>query len=329
MRSRIVAEITRLDAATVRLAVSGASEPLSVHRAANPFAPPSQEPWLLLAAQGPVDLAWPEAAGRAAVMLAGDGALHFVGERHVAFERVTNCRDLGGYEAADGRRVRWGHLFRSADLADASPRDVETLASLGINLVCDFRTAEEARKAPDRLPDGIDAYLNLPLGQSELAPEDAAAILSGSLAWLEGGGMTRIYLAWIETCAPLWAELLARLARANDHAALFHCMAGKDRTGAFVAVLLAVLGVRDEDILADHQLSNQAILRLEAAAGVHRQPARHEPEIVLPGLPTPAEALQTFLDAIRADFGSVLTYLARRGGMDRACVARLRDRFLE
>jgi protein-tyrosine phosphatase len=329
MTHPVSAHLTRLDPDRVRLAVAGATRRLAVHAAANPFAPPAPEPLLLLDPARPADLAWPQPVGRAGVVLAGAGAPRFVAERHVAFERILNCRDLGGYAAVDGRSVRWGHLFRSADLSAASPRDVEALAALGLGLVCDFRTAEEARAKPDRLPARHCAYQNFPLHQSAMSSEDAAAIRSGSMAWFESGGMTRIYLGWIGTCAPVWAGLLARLAQEDNEAVLFHCMAGKDRTGVFAALLLALLGVADEDILADHQLSNRAIRELGAAAELQADNAGDKAAFVLPGLPAPAEALRDFLASIRAEFGTVADYLQRQGGLEAACIPRLRNRFLE
>jgi protein-tyrosine phosphatase len=220
-------------------------------------------------------------------------------------------------------------LHRSADLSDASGRDLAALDRLGLGLVCDFRTADEARKEPDRLPEALNAYINLPLGQSALSLEDAVAIRSGSTTWYENGGMTRIYLGWIEPCAPLWAGLMDRLSRDDEHAVLFHCMAGKDRTGVFAALLLSVLGVSDADILADHQHSNAAIRQLRAAAEMHRHRAGDKAEMVLPGLPASESALRAFLDAIRAAHGTVTNYLHQRGGLGPEAVAALKHRFLE
>jgi protein-tyrosine phosphatase len=326
----ILTNVVRLDPQTVRLTISGSEQALTICGAASPFSCAGRTDALaVIEASGSLDLAAPEGAGRASFILEGDGVSYFVGERHLAFDQIVNCRDLGGYVAGDGRRVKWGHLFRSADLSDASDRDLATLGRLGLGLVCDFRTADEARKEPDRLPQGLDAYVNLPLGQSALSPEDAAAIRSGSSTWFENGGMTRIYLGWIEPCAPLWAELIDRLSQNDGHAVLFHCMAGKDRTGVFAALLLSVLGVSDADIIADHQHSNAAMRQLRAAADMHRQRAGDKAEMVLPGLPASASALRAFLDAIRAEHGTVERYLELRGGLKPNVIVSLRSILLE
>ncbi len=322
-------EITRLDAGTVKLLVAGAAGGTAAYAVRSPFAEPAREPLAVLDGIGAADIAWPASQGRAGLLLVGAGGTRFVAERHLVFEEIINGRDLGGYRGADGRHVRWGHLFRSADLSSASPRDREELSELGVRLICDFRTAEEAYREPDILPRGVQAYFNLPLGQTALSMEDAIAIRSGSTEWFEKGGMTRIYLAWVENCAPVWARMLSQIDQADGGAVLCHCAAGKDRTGAFAALMLALLGVTDDDILADHQLSNQAISRLRSAASMHRARAGDKAEIVLPGLPAPADALRAFMTAIRDRHGSVEAYLHQRGGLDPRCVQRLRDRLLE
>ncbi|WP_333834243.1 tyrosine-protein phosphatase [Rubrimonas sp.] len=245
-----------------------------------------------------------------------------------AFDRILNFRDVGGYAAADGRRVRRGRIFRSADLSDASAQDVARLSALGLRLVCDFRTVDEARKEPDRLPPGV-AYVNAALEQTTLTAQDAAALRSGDRSWFDNGGMTRIYLSWIDVCAPLWSGVLDRVAERAELPLLVHCMAGKDRTGVFVALLLSVLGVAEEDILHDHQLSNRAMPVLRKAARMHAERAGDKPEMVLPTLAAPAEALRAFLGRIREDHGGVDAYLRARGGLNPTTVAMLRDAVLE
>jgi len=177
-------------------------------------------------------------------VIAGHGPKLMISERRVPLEGAVNFRDLGGYATKDGRRVRWGRLFRSDNLARLTQSDKTLLQSMGIRLVCDFRTPAEVEKMPDRFPDpGRGEYLHLPIRHGQYDPADTfERIKNGDIAWMTEKYMISGYIKNIENFAPLWNEFFRRLADAGSLPAVFHCTGGKDRAGVAAALVLMVLG---------------------------------------------------------------------------------------
>jgi len=119
-------------------------------------------------------------------VVSDSGSKTTIGERRVSLEGSVNFRDLGGYETVDGRRVKWGLVFRSDNLGRLTDRDVTFLQRMGIRLVCDFRTPAEAEKLPDRFPrDGPAKYLHLPIRHGEFDPANTfERIQKGDIEWM-------------------------------------------------------------------------------------------------------------------------------------------------
>ena len=177
--------------------------------------------------------------------------------RVVPLEGCSNLRDLGGYRAADGRRVRMGRVFRSGSLAHLTDADLARFRTLGIRTVCDLRGVRESERAPSRLPQTdppdivplsieprVGASLRDMLRREEVTGEDTYALLRAAYAAYAGEHLPR-YRA-------LFALLLdGRLPL------LFHCSAGKDRTGFGAALLLTALGVPLETVVADYLATNR------------------------------------------------------------------------
>ena len=119
-------------------------------------------------------------------VVSDSGSKTTISERRVSLEGSVNFRDLGGYETVDGRRVKWGLVFRSDNLGRLTDRDVTFLQRMGIRLVCDFRTPAEAEKLPDRFPgDGPAKYLHLPIRHGEFDPANTfERIQKGDIEWM-------------------------------------------------------------------------------------------------------------------------------------------------
>lgn len=178
--------------------------------------------------------------------------------RVVPLQGCSNLRDLGGYRAADGRRVRRGQVFRSASLAHLTEADLALFGTLGIRTVCDLRGVRESGLAPTRLP-GTDApdVLTLPieprvgaslrdlLRREEATGEDTYALLQAT------------YLTYAGEHLPRYRALFALLLEDGRWPLLFHCSAGKDRTGFGAALLLTALGVPRETVIADYLATNR------------------------------------------------------------------------
>jgi protein-tyrosine phosphatase len=173
-----------------------------------------------------------------------------------ALTGAFNFRDLGGLPTVDGRRTRSGLLFRSDTLQALTEEDVAHLVrSLGVVLVMDLRDAREAvREGRGLLGDAPLGYVNIPL---EEAPTGQAALAEP----VAGSAILDFYLAHLDRSAglPLALQILAV---SLTRPAVVHCAAGKDRTGLVVALVLSIVGVRDEAIVADYMATAQNMPRI-------------------------------------------------------------------
>ncbi len=242
----------------------------------------------------------------------------------------SNFRDLGGYPAADGSTTRRGVAYRSDGLAQLTDDDLDVLASLGVAVVCDLRGPHEEEEAPTRAHEIPGAELRrLAVGDgAEQRVQIIHRIKAGELSSIGVDDMVAFYLLVLDEHAPQFGAVLAHLADPADHAVVFHCTAGKDRTGLVAALLLDVLGVPDEVIVADYVLTN------EARAG-RRAELRRE----LVGLGVDFDAFAPFFQAtapvlagalagLRARHGSVASYLTGPAGLDPDHLAALRAHLL-
>ena len=179
------------------------------------------------------------------------------------FEKLNNTRTLGGIRTADGKTVREGSLIRSGHLYRASKNDLKLLGSL-VGLSVDFRSAQERDEKPD--PDFGAEAIALPIYDTQQvgvtrdevsqkeAFERAARDPKAALAY-----MTQVYRAFIleDTARRRYARFLRLLLTPREKTVLFHCTAGKDRTGVAAILILELLGVDRDTILRDYLLTNR------------------------------------------------------------------------
>jgi len=241
-------------------------------------------------------------------------------KRRIELEGCYNFRDLGGYPSTDGRSVRWRQLFRSDALHHLTERDVELLTrELGIGHVVDLRSGHELRaEGRGLLPSTTACFHHLPLFDGDL-PEGEARSAALSLA--------DRYFLMAESAKHAIARVVTTLA-ASDGPAVYYCAAGKDRTGVVSAVLLGVLGVRDEVIIADYAATQEkldAIIERLLATESYREMLAMLPEDTQHAEP---ETMISLLERVRERYGSVFEYALAAGVSERS-VERLRDRLLE
>lgn len=156
---------------------------------------------------------------------------------------ASNLRDLGGWPVADGRRVRAGSVWRSAALHGLTPEDLGLLAATGLRTVCDLRGAQEAARAPSRLPAGALAH---PLPIEPFVGASLKDMLERGMATGEGatGLLRQAYLAYVTEHLEAYRRLFALLLEEERRPLLFHCSAGKDRTGVAAALILTTTRCR-------------------------------------------------------------------------------------
>jgi protein-tyrosine phosphatase len=236
--------------------------------------------------------------------------------RHVEFERLHNFRDLGGYRTGDGSAVRWRRLYRSDSLAKLHVADWHRFLDLGVRTVIDLRYPWEI-EAGGRVPDAEGlAYFNLsvehrPYDQADIDPDvDPWRFLADRYAEvaLDGGKELRQAL-----------EIIA----SDSGPLVFHCASGKDRTGLPAGLVLGLVGVCEDDIIADFALTELATERLIA----DRRASHPGAAIRWPGFGrAPGEVMRLFLSDLDAAYGSVSEYAIEHLGADRELIAALRSR---
>ncbi|TNH31070.1 tyrosine-protein phosphatase [Micromonospora orduensis] len=240
-------------------------------------------------------------------------------DRHVAFDRLHNFRDLGGYRTDDGRTVRWRLLYRSDSLGKLTGDDLDRFRALGVGTVIDLRYPWEIT-ARGRAPEmaGL-TWHNLSV---EHRPYDQAMIDPALDPWR--------YLAdrYAEVAEDGVDELRQALEviAAADAPLVFHCASGKDRTGLLAALLLALLGVDEDQIAGDFARTELATERLIA----DWRALNPERDLRWPGYGRAPEAIiRHFLADLRTAHGSVVGYATDRLGVDEALTIRLRERLLD
>lgn len=275
-----------------------------------------------------------------AALVSGCGDPHagmpdHVRQRHLALDGAPNFRDLGGYETADGRRVKWGQFYRSDDLAALTDADLEKVAGLGLRLVCDFRSPAEKEAEPDRLPaSSPPAVADLAIGAENFMVKDLRErISSGDLEGLDlRGMMIEGNRQFATTFSPQYAAMFDRITQAENRPALVHCTAGKDRAGFASAMILSVLGVPRETVMADFLLTNHYTRR-----ATERQLLlielfslfRVDSDALRPLFGVEPAYLEAAFEAIDAQWGDFDTYRREALGLDDAEVEAFRMAVLE
>jgi protein-tyrosine phosphatase len=260
----------------------------------------------------------------------GTGQWRRVAERVLPLEAGSNFRDIGGYEAARGRHVRWGLIYRSAGQPLLTDTDRAQIGRLGLANLVDLRSAEERRLAPTRIEQV--RYNAVGYSMAALMPATRQPIQNGSV----------LYRGFPALLAPHLRLVFDRLL--NDRGALaFNCSAGQDRTGFVTAMILSALGVPRATIMADYQLSTQwrrpqfEMPRIDPAVAASDPVARmfaayQTPQAAMPTPLVEADGTPFLAGAfaeIEARWGSVDAYLEREAGLTPARRKALQAAYLE
>lgn len=187
-------------------------------------------------------------------------------QRVIPFRRAANFRDHGGYETTDGRTVRWGLLYRSGHLANLTSRDLKRFASLNIHTLIDFRAQLEKERDPNRLPEGHNIRIvPLPMldsGNTVLVKEVSDRVKNNDFDGFEPDDvMLETYRRVPINYAEQYKQFVRTVIEAEGQPVLWHCTAGKDRTGFASAVMLRLLGIDLETALQDYMLSGKYVSR--------------------------------------------------------------------
>jgi protein-tyrosine phosphatase len=219
---------------------------------------------------------------------------------------APNFRDLGGYSSRDGKRVAWRKVFRSGSLAQLNDADLEKMKELGIKTIVDFRGTDEAALEPSRCPEGV-TIIHLPVGVGHI---DTASIMQHLMSGAIDSAQSIAFMKetnrlFVTDFATQYREFFRILLQPERYPLVFHCTAGKDRTGFAAAMLLSALDVEWDTIMEDYLLTNQYVKPPAHLTGV--------PDEALPALRQVWGVQPEFLGAAKAEiiqqYGSIERYL--------------------
>lgn len=242
-------------------------------------------------------------------------------QRKVVLQGAQNFRDIGGYQTKEGRLVRWGQIYRSADISKLTDQDLKQLEALHLSMVCDLRGPSEIQNSPDRLPTGA-RYLNLPAGSENLP----SAMSYGKLN--TDSLMRSMYsnVSFLQAkYKPMFEQLMVL---PENNALMFHCTAGKDRTGLAAALILSALGVEENIIIADYEATNyywkstqEKMTKMMIQSGMSAEKAKAM-------LGANRSYMETFLATIKKQYGSMDVFLAQELGLNATKLAQLKARYV-
>jgi len=236
-------------------------------------------------------------------------------KRHIKIKGAYNIRDIGGYRTKDGRSIKWRKLFRAGKLTDIQVEKLEQLKALNVQSICDFRTTTEQQENPDKWfqLEQLNRY-SLPIGEGRLDKEDwlkKAAETYGTEQYLY-----RANRSYVLKNTPQYQAFFELLLDEKNYPLLFHCTAGKDRTGFATVLILSVLGVDQQTIIDDYLLTNQYRKKVEEAE-IEEVAAKHgiDKKHLYPLLVVKEEYLKGAYDAIRESYDTMDNFLQQAIGI--------------
>jgi len=263
-------------------------------------------------------------------------------KRHVSLEGQSNFRDVGGYQASDGRRVKWGEVYRSGELHKLSDADVEKLDALGIKAVANFLTEREIKsRGQDRLPEGV-REVSLPMEAGNLG--DLAAVVNeargtGDFSRVPVELNPEIHRILIDQGREYYAKLLREIVDPSNRPMIYHCSHGVHRTGTATAILLSALGVPWETVREDYLLSNTyrkkevdrrvGELRERASETLLVEPEEVDMTNIKAFYILQAEYIDASLDEAVKRYGSMDQYIRKGLGITNKELAKLREQLLD
>jgi protein-tyrosine phosphatase len=249
-------------------------------------------------------------------------------KRHVVLQGAANFRDLGGYTTADGHHVKWGEIYRSADISKLTDADLAVLKEKKINYDVDLRGRQESAQAPDKINPGTD-YILCPAGSNNSLNDWMKSIVHAKGS--AGDSLMLVYYSKTDSLAARYKPFFGKLlGLPDDQGLVFHCTAGKDRTGIGAALLLYSLGVPYDTIVSDYLASNY--YRKDANAKMVNQMVKYmhiDEQVATDMASVKKEDLDATFNAIVKQYGSIDIFLRTQLDLDDQKIALLKKKFLE
>jgi protein-tyrosine phosphatase len=253
--------------------------------------------------------------------------------RLVPLDGGINFRDIGGYVNSQGRRVKWRKIMRCGHLANLTQGDLDVLEEIGVSQIHDFRRVEEQAQNPSCAvrAEFIDDY-QMSIGdisrfweflfEGELSAESSHQLVVNS------------YRNCIQAVIPAFSRFMRHIVDNADNASVFHCSAGKDRTGMAAALILSALDVPRDTIVADYMLTIEHYdsTRLIEIVEGHLRDAKVESwerSWLIPYCSVHQDNIVAFLEAIDAEYGDVRNYLTSALGLSDQDLIKIQESYLQ
>ena len=247
--------------------------------------------------------------------------------REVKLQGAVNFRDIGGYPTKNGKKVKMGLLYRSAALNTLTDSDLAKIAALDIKYDFDFRGPYEVKTAPDKIPAGT-TRISLPAGSENIGDSN---YLKNMGKYLKSDSFMMSFYTVLtpfkDRYTPLFDSLISNK---NTSPMLFHCTAGKDRTGIAAALILYALGVDEQIIFDDYEATNyyrrnenaKTIAQMTKYYGLDEKTASN-----LMG--AKKDYIAATFATIRSKYGSLDVYLDKELGLTKKKINQLRTMYTQ
>lgn len=272
---------------------------------------------------------------------------YVISTRLVNLDGTDNFRDCGGYETIEGRRVKWGLLYRSDQLSNISERDVTFLENMGLKTIVDYRSKSEASAAPDKEISDTNTYSLDPNAKTaQLAAGSIDTDKNKSILDLlkehkfnpEKYGdpeenMYKEYKKFIhsDSSKKAYRELIKLILDEHNLPLVQHCRGGKDRTGFGAAIILLALGVREEWVIYDYTLTTQyRVEKNKRQMNLYKKYTKDEKTLTLLSTLQQSKAIymETAINEMKKTYGSIDSYLKDALGIDQNVKEKLKEIFL-
>ncbi len=210
-------------------------------------------------------------------------------------ETTYNTRELGGIPLGGNKHVKWNKVLRSDDISNISTQDIHRLKEYGITTVIDLRDQEEREKTGYVLADNQEFekhYISLMITQDVVN-------ISNIMETETTLGLSDFYCLLLDYCKPAFKAIFSVFADQQKTGVLFHCAAGKDRTGVVAALLLNLLGAKDSDIIGNYEVTYSYLFSNTTfdSSNIPQQFANSN-----------RENMVTFLKKLKNDYGNAYNY---------------------
>lgn len=275
-----------------------------------------------------------------------EGKNYVISTRLVNLDGTDNFRDCGGYETIEGRRVKWGLLYRSDQLSNISERDITFLKNMGLKTIVDYRSKSEASAAPNKEIFGANTYSLDPNAKTAQLAADSIDDVNKSILDLlkehkfhpekygdPEGNMYKQYKKFIysDSSKKAYRELIKLILDEHNLPLVQHCRGVKDRTGFGVAIILLALGVREECVIYDYTLTTQyRVTKNKKQMNLYKKYTKDEQTLTLLSTLQQSKAIymETAINEMKKTYGSIDSYLKDALGIDQDVKEKLKEIFL-